>query len=81
MKRIFLFFIFVFCSNQFFSTVQKPDLLIIGTDTIKIRPKTYFLEYLNFNSRPFNYEIKSAPTTSCYRDIKLSGELLTVNYI
>ncbi|MDP9958059.1 hypothetical protein J2X97_003733 [Epilithonimonas hungarica] len=67
MKKTFLLFLFIFFSNHCFSTIQTPDLLIIGNDTIKIRPKTYFLEYLNFKSRPFNYEKQSAPTTACYR--------------
>lgn len=67
MKKTFLLFLFIFFSNQCFSTIQTPDLLIIENDTIKIRPKNYFLEYLNFKSRPFNYEIQSALTTACYR--------------
>ncbi|MPT30971.1 MAG: hypothetical protein E2600_04740 [Chryseobacterium sp.] len=67
MKKTFLLFLFIFFSNHCFSTIQTPDLLIIGNDTIKIRPKTYFLEYLNLKSRPFNYEKQSAPTTACYR--------------
>jgi len=67
MKKTFLLFLFIFFSNHCFSTIQTPDLLIIGNDTIKIRPKTYFLEYLNFKFRPFNYEKQSAPTTACYR--------------
>jgi len=67
MKKTFLLFLFIFFSNHCFSTIQAPDLLIIGNDTIKIRPKNYFLEYLNFKSRPFNYEKQSAPTTACYR--------------
>ena len=67
MKKIFLFLFLTFLTNHYFSTVQTPDLLIIGNDTIKIRPKTYLLEYLSFKTRPFNYEIKSAPTTGCYR--------------
>lgn len=68
MKNAFLIFLSIFFSSKMFATTQRPDLLIVGKDTLELREmNTFPLEYLNMKSRPFNYTRQTAPGTACWR--------------
>lgn len=66
MKCLVIFcFLFVTSIPSVFSIDQRPDLLIIGSDTILL--KSFPLEVLGFKTRPFTYGQYDFPDIGCYR--------------
>ena len=66
MKSLFIIFFFNWATSHEVLTIdQKPDLLIIGHDTILL--KSFPLEILGFNTRPFTYGNYDFPGKDCYR--------------
>ena len=80
MIRLTILFTILFHVGAF-STEQKPDILIIETDTLLL--DDYPLEQLNLNQRPFNLATYTVPTSDCWRgyiavwEIKNDSLLLT----
>lgn len=65
MKNLLLLsFLYLFCSFSY-SVDQRPDILIIGSDTIML--KSFPLEELGFKERPFSYGKYDFPGEDCYR--------------
>jgi len=66
MKSLVIFFFSLICAiPPSFSIDQKPDLLIIGDDTIML--KSFPLEELAFETRPFMYGKYDFPDMECFR--------------
>jgi hypothetical protein len=66
MSAIILVFFSVFLQASFNAGGdQKPDLLIIGSDTLLL--STYPLEDLQFEKRPFKYGVYYFPHSGCWR--------------
>jgi hypothetical protein len=65
--KIIIGFIFLitFSINFIFATEQLPDLLIIENDTICL--KSFPLEELGLQVRPFKYGDYEFPSTACWR--------------
>jgi hypothetical protein len=61
---LFIIFSYFLCPHPY-SIDQRPDLLIIGNDTIML--KSFPLEYLGFKERPFTYGKYDFPGEDCYR--------------
>ncbi len=65
MKRILTFIFLVSLTFSAFATGQETDLLIIENDTIYL--KTFPLEKLELEKRPFGNTRATAPSTACWR--------------
>ncbi len=65
MKQILTFIFLVSLTFSAFATEQETDLLIIENDTIYL--KTFPLEKLVLEKRPFGNTRATAPSTGCWR--------------
>ena len=62
---VILFCLLITESHHAYHMDQKPDLLLVGSDTIFL--KSYPLEDLRFEQRPFSYSIYDFPDDDCIR--------------
>ncbi len=75
MKRLTtIFFFLLYTVHLAFSTDQIHDILIIGKDTIFL--KTFPLEQLNFEKRPFMYGRFDFPSTACWRGYQATWKVI-----
>jgi hypothetical protein len=65
MKQKLILLIFLIFSGSVFATVQTPDLLIIGKDTVFLQE--FPLEQLKMKDKPFAEEEKHSINTGCMR--------------
>jgi hypothetical protein len=65
MNRLFIILTISLLTISAFATEQETDLLIIGSDTIRL--KTFPLEILGLKFRPFGNTPETAPSTACWR--------------
>ncbi len=68
------FFFLLSCINVAFSTDQLHDILIIGKDTIFL--KTFPLEELGFQIRPFRYGNYDYPNPYCFRGYQATWKVV-----
>ena len=75
MRRLLLIFLFLLSITRYsFSTDQLHDFLIIGKDTICL--KTFPLEALGFEKRPFMYGSYDFPGTECWRGYQATWKVI-----
>lgn len=75
MKRLTtIFFFLLSTAHLVHSTDQIHDILIIGKDTIFL--KSFPLEELNFEKRPFMYGRFDIPGTSCWRGYQATWKVI-----
>jgi hypothetical protein len=60
--------------HPLFSTDQKPDILIIGRDTILL--KNFPLEELNLPGRPFAFSLADLPELDCLRGYQATWKVV-----
>ena len=60
--------------HPLFSTDQKPDILIIGKDTILL--KNFPLEELGFPNRPFEFSLADLPELDCLRGYQATWKVV-----
>jgi hypothetical protein len=83
-KIALIIFLVIFSINFTHATEQIPDLLIIENDTICL--KSFPLEDLKFQIRPFKYGDYYFPSTACWRGYQaiwkvVDGKLFLVEII
>lgn len=64
-KRLILTFCLTILVSGLYATEQETDLLIIGNDTVYL--KTFPLEQLELENKPFGNTQEFAPSTACWR--------------
>lgn len=73
MRNLILALLMTLSIQVVLATDQTPDLLVIGKDTICL--KSFPLEELNFEQRPFKYGNADFPNTGCWRGYQALWEV------
>ncbi len=73
-KLLILLFVFISTIDFVYSTEQRADFLIIGSDTICL--KSFPLEELKFQIRPFKYGDLDLPSTACWRGYQATWKVI-----
>jgi len=74
MKQILTLIFLVSLTFSAFATEQETDLLIIKNDTIYL--KTFLLEKLKLEKRPFGNTRATAPSTACWRGYRAIWKII-----
>lgn len=74
MKSLFVISFICLFSQLAFSIDQRPDILIVGDDTILL--KSFPLEELGFKGRPFSYGKYDFPGEDCFRGYQAVWEVI-----
>ncbi|WP_303917889.1 hypothetical protein [Draconibacterium sediminis] len=73
-KLLILLILYISTINFVYSTEQRADFLIIGNDTICL--KSFPLEELKFQIRPFKYGDFDFPNTACWRGYQATWKII-----